>query len=190
MIMSTTTRLLAAPIALALAVGLGATVPAHSSSTTRQDPRNDVFLGSLGGGIDLAGVQLTTVNRKKRIRATFFLHSPAPEHSLERPGGMSVQFIKNKRTWRVVEVGTEDGVLRSEVCSHSRGPEVTEPYDCSSLPVTRIDAKTYRTVVKLDQVKKGAKVLKWTARSMDLSSGSPVSDSMSGKDGEPFGWRL
>lgn len=187
---SRTTRLLAAPIALALAVGLGTTVPAHSSSTTKQDPRNDVFLGSLGGGIDLAAVQLTTLNRKKRIRVTFRLHSPALEGSLEKPGGMSVQFIKNKRIWRVVEVVTEDGVLRSEVCSHSRGPEFIEPYDCSSLPVTRVDAKSYRAVVKLDHVKKGAQVLKWTARSIDLSSGSPVSDSMTAKNREPFRWRL
>ncbi len=188
--MSGTARLLAAPIALALAVGLGATVPAHSSSTTKQDPRNDVFLGSLGGGIDLAAVQLTTLNRKKRIRVTFRLHSPVLKGSLEKPGGMSVQFIKNKRVMRVVEVVTEDGVLRSEVCSYSRGLEFTEPYDCSSLPVTRVDAKTYRAVVKLDQVKKGVKVLKWTARSMDLSSGSPVSDSMTAKNREPFRWWL
>lgn len=187
---SRTARLLAAPISLALAVGLGATVPAHSSSTTKQDPRSDVFLGSLGGGIDLAAVQLTTLNRKKRIRVTFKLHSPALEGSLEKPGGMSVQFIKSTRIWRVVEVVTEDGVLRSEVCSQSRGPEFIEPRDCSSLPVTRVDARTYRAVVKLDLVKKGAKVLKWTARSMDLSSGSPVSDSMTAKNREPFRWRL
>ncbi|WP_114423488.1 hypothetical protein [Nocardioides houyundeii] len=187
---SRTTRLLAAPIALALAVGLGATVPAHASSTTKQDPRNDVFLGSLGGGIDLAAVQLATLNRTKRVRITFRLHSPVLKGSLEKPGGMSVQFIKNKRIWRVVEVVTEDGVLRSEVCSHSRGPEFTEPYDCSSLPVTRVDAKTYRAVVQLDQVKTGAKVMKWTAWSMDLNSGSPVSDSMTAKNRDPFRWRL
>lgn len=190
MITSMTTRLLAAPIALALAVGLGGTVPAHASSTTKQDPRKDVFLGTSGGGIDLAAVQLTTQNRKKRIRVILRLHSPAMKGSLEQPGGMSVQFIKNKRTWRVVEVGTEDGVLRSEVCSYSRGQEFTEPYDCSMLPVTRVDAVTYRAVVELDQVRKGAKVLEWTARSLDLSSGSPVSDYLTAKSREPFRWRL
>lgn len=184
------TRLLTAPIALALFVGLGATVPAHASSTTKQDPRNDVFLGSLGGGMDLAAVQLMTLNRKKRIRVTFRLHSPALEGSLEKPGGMSVQFVESKRIWRTVEVATEDGVLHGEVCSHSRGPSPTEPHDCSSLPVTQVDAKTYRVVVTLEQVKEGAEVLRWTARSMDLSSGSPVSDSLTAKNGAPFRWRL
>lgn len=187
---SRTARLLTAPIALALTVGLGATVPAHSSSTTKHDPRNDVFLGSVGGGIDLAAVQLTTLSRKKLIRVTVRLHSPVLEGSLEKPGGMSVRFIKNKRTSRVVKVVTEDGVLRGEVCSNSRGRKLVEPYDCSSLPVTRIDSKTYRAVVELDQVRKGAKVLKWSAWSMDLSSGSPVSDQLTARNREPFRWRL
>lgn len=184
------TRLLVAPIALALAGGLGATVPAHSSSTTKQDPRNDVFLASVGGGIDLAAVQLATLNRKKRIRVTFRLHSPALEGSLEQPGGMRVDFIKDKRVSRVVEVVTEDGVLRGQVCSNSRGRKLIAPYDCSSLPVTRVDSTTYRAVVKLDQVRKGAKVLKWRAWSMDLSSGSPVSDQLAARNREPFRWRL
>ena len=187
---SRTTRLLAAPIALALAVGLGATVPAHASSTTWTDPRNDVFLASVGGGIDLAAVQLTTLNRKKRIRVTVRLHSRALGGSLEQPGGMRVTFIKNKRTSRMVTVLTEDGVLRGEVCSNSRGRKLVEPYDCSSLPVTQVDATTYRALVKRKQVKEGATVLKWTAASMDLSNGSPVSDQLTASKGEPFRWRL
>src|SRR5690606_19348240 len=130
-----TARLLTAPIALALAVGLGATAPAHASSTTKKDPRNDVFLGSGGDGIDLAAVQLKTLNRKKRIRVTFRLHSPAPVGSLEKPGGIAAEFIKNKRIWRVVRVVTVNGVLRSEVCSYSRRAEVPEPYNCSMLRV-------------------------------------------------------
>ena len=187
---SRTTRLLTAPIALALAVGAGAAVPAHSSSTTEQDPRNDVFLGSVGGGIDLAAVQLATLNQKRRIRVTFRLHSRALEGSLEQPGGMRVGFIKDKRVSRVVEVFTQDGVLRGQVCSSARGRNPIDPYDCSSLPVARVDARTYRAVVRLDQVKKGAAVLRWSASSMDLSSGSPVSDQLTARNGEPFRWRL
>lgn len=187
---SRTTRLLTAPIALALAVGLGATVPTHASSTTKKDPRNDAFLGSVGGGIDLAAVQLKTLNRKKRIRVTFRLHSIALEGSLEKPGGMAVEFIKSKQIRRVVSAVTEDGVLRGEVCSYSRGGEVTEPSNCSRLPVTQVDAKTYRAVVELKQVRKGATVLQWTAASMDLSNGTPVIDSMTAKDRKPFRWRL
>lgn len=187
---SRTTRLLSAPIAFALAVGLGATVPAHASSTTKTDPENDVFLGSVGGGIDLAAVQLTTLNRKKRIRVTFRLHSRALAGSLEQPGGMRVEFIKDKRTRRVVKVATEDGVLRGEVCSNSRGPKSIEPYDCSSLPVTQVDATTYRALVKRKQVKEGTTVLSWTAASIDLSNGDPVSDQLTARNGEPFRWRL
>lgn len=187
---SRTTRLLTAPIAFALVVGLGATVPAHASSTTKTDPKNDVFLAGAGGGIDLAAVQLTTLSRKKRIRVTFRLHSPVLKGSLKKPGGMSVLFIKSKRIWRVVEIATEGGVLRGEVCSSSRGPKFIEPYDCSSLPVTQVDATTYRAVVKREQVKEGATVLKWTASSIDLSNGSPVSDQLTAKNREPFRWRL
>ena len=187
---SRTTRLLTAPIALALAAGMGATVPAHASSITKSDPRNDIFLGSAGGGIDLAGVQLETLNRKKRIRVTFRLHSPAPEGSLEQPGGLRVEFGQSTRISRVVKVVTQDGALRGEVCSDSRGQEFVEPYDCRRLPVTQVDATTYRTVVKLEHVKKGAEVLRWTAGSMDLSQGMPVMDSMAAKDRGPFRWRL
>ncbi len=156
---SRTIRLLTAPIALGLAVSLGATVPAHASSTTKKDPRNDVFLGSLGGGIDLAAVQLETLSGKKRIRVTFRLHSIALKGSLEKPGGMSATFIKTNRIQRVVDIVTEDGVLRGEVCSHSSGEGVTEPFDCSRVPVTRVDARTYSAVVRLTQVKGGATVL-------------------------------
>lgn len=187
---SRTTRLLTTPIAFALAVGLGANVPAHASSTTKTDPGNDVFLSSVGGGIDLAAVQLTTLNRKKRIRVTFRLHSRAREGSLKQPGGMWVDFIKDKRVSRAVKIVTEDGVLRGEVCSHSRGRKPIEPYDCSSLPVTQVDATTYRALVKRKQVKEGATVLKWTASSIDLSNGSPVSDQLTAKNREPFRWRL
>ena len=189
MITPTTTSLLRAPIALALSIGLGAAVPAHASSTTKQDPRNDVFLGSLGGGMDLAAVQLMTLNQKKRIRVTFRLHSPALEGSLEEPGGMTVEFVESKRVWRIVRVATEDGVLRGEVCSHPRRSSIG-PHDCSSLPVTQVDAKTYRVVVQLEQVKEGAEVLRWTAGSLDISSGSPVGDSLTAKNRAPFRWRL
>ena len=57
---------------------------------------------------------------------------------------MAAEFIKSKRIWRVVMVATEDGVLRSEACSYSRGEEYAKPYNCSKLPVTQVDAKTYR----------------------------------------------
>ena len=187
---SRTTRRLTAAIALALAVGLGAIVPAYASSTTKHDPRNDIFLGSLGGGIDLAAVRLTTLHRKKRVGVTFRLHSPALKGSLEKPGGLEASFVKSERIRRVVSVATKDGVLRSEVCSHSTGGGSIEPYNCSRLPVTRVDATTYRTVVRLEQVKEDAEVLRWTAASMDLSSGSPVMDSMAAKNGTPFRWRL
>jgi hypothetical protein len=59
------------------------------SITTRTDPRNDVFLGGVGGGIDLAAVQLATTTRKKRIRVTFRLHSRVLKGSLEQPGAGS-----------------------------------------------------------------------------------------------------
>ena len=124
----------------------------------------------MGGGIDLAAVQLTTLRRTERIRVTFGLHSRAMGGSLEQPGGMRVAFIRNKRIWRVVEVATDGGVLRGEICSGSRGPELIEPYDCSSLPVTQVDGTTYRALVKRKQVKKGATVLKWTAGRLRLYS--------------------
>jgi hypothetical protein len=144
----------------------------------------------VGGGIDLAAVQLTTLNRKKRIRVTFRLHYRSLESSLERPGGMRLEFIKDKRVSRAVEIVTADGVLRGEVCSNSRGRKLVEPYDCSSLPVTRVDATTYRALVRRKQVKEGAPVLTWTAASMDLSNGSPVSDQLTARYGKPFRWRL
>lgn len=184
------TRLLRAPIASVLALGLGSTVPAYASSTTKTDPSNDVFLGTVGAGIDLSAVRLATLNRKKRIQITFRLHTSALDESLEQPGGMWVEFIKNERTRRVVKVATVDGVLRGEVCSSSRAPKFTQSYDCSPLAVAQLDPTTYRALVKRKQVKEGATVLKWTASSIDLRSGDPVSDQLTARNGEPFRWRL
>ena len=182
--------LLTAPITLALAVALSTAASAQASSTTRQDPRNDVFLASVGGGIDLAAVQLKTLDRKTRIQVTFRLHSsPALERSLEKPGGLSVQFVKNARTLRVASIFTKDGDLRGEICSHTTG-DAGGQHSCRRLQVTRVDARTYRTSVRLTQVKKGATLLRWTASSMDISNGDPVSDQLTAKGGEPFRWRL
>lgn len=36
----------------------------------------------------------------------------------------------------------------------------------------------------------GATVLRWTATSMALSNGQPVSDQLTARNGEPFRWRL
>lgn len=187
MSMTRTARLLAAPIAVAVALGMGVTVPAHASSTTKQDPSNDVFLGSLGGGIDLAAVELETLDSTKRIGVTFSLHAPPLEAGLEKPGGMAVEFVRTRRSSRVVSVARVDGVLRGQVCSRAR---TGKSASCSRLPVTQVDDTTYRTVVRLAQVDKGATVLRWTASSLDLSSGSPVLDSMTAKHRRPFRWRL
>ena len=186
---SRTARRLTVSISLALAVAMGSAVPAHASSTTEEDPRNDVFLASVGGGIDLAAVQLKTLNRKKRIQVTFRLHARPGEASLERPGGMTAQFIKDRRTRRMVRVVTEDGDLRGEVCSDTTG-DSTGPHSCSRLPVTQVDATTYCAVVTRRQIKKGAKALQWTAWSIDLSNGDPVSDWLTASNREPFRWRL
>jgi hypothetical protein len=68
-----------------------------------------------------------------------------------------------------IEVATDGAVVRGEICSGS-GPELIEPYDCSSLAVTQVDGTTYRALVKRKQVKKGATVLKWTAGRLRLYS--------------------
>jgi hypothetical protein len=187
---SLTTRLLTAPVALALVLVMSALASAHASSTTQKDPRDDVFLASVGGGIDLAAVRLATLDPSKRIRVTFTLHAAvALEGSLEQPGGMSVEFIRSERILRVVTIDTKDGALRGRVCSSSTGTTPVKP-DCSRLPVTRVDATTYRTVVGRGQLRRGAEVLRWTASSMDLSQGQPVSDQLTAANRQPFRWRL
>lgn len=189
MAMSKTAGMLAAAITVATALALGAAVPSYASSTTARDPKGDVFLASAGGGIDLAAVRLKTLDRKTRIQITFALHARAQEGSLDRPGGMAAQFIKNQRTSRVVRVVTRDGNLSGEVCSDIKGDQAG-PRKCRSLPVTQVDEKTYRVTVKLKQIKKGAEVLRWTAWSIDLSNGDPVSDWVTAKNRRPHRWRL
>ncbi len=185
---SRTTRLLTAPI-IALVLALGATAPAYSSSTKKKDPKNDFVITSNDNGVDLASVELKTLNRKSRIRVTFRLHSPAPESSLDDPGGMAAEFIKNTKIWRVVRVNTVDGVLGSEVCSYSRREQVPEPYNCTPLAVTQVNATTYRVVVKVKQVKKAAKVLAWTAGTITYDGIEPLVDVMRANN-KPFRWRL
>jgi hypothetical protein len=184
------TGLLTAPLAIALALALGPALAAHAlSSTTKKDPRDDVFLASVGGGIDVAGVNFRTLDRKRRIQVTFTLHSRVPEGSLEGPGGLTAQFIKDRRTSQLVKIFMREGDLRGKVCTETKG-DLTRLHDCHTLPVTQVDAKTYRTVVKRDRIKKDASVLHWIAWSLDLSSGDPVSDVLTAMDGKPFRWQL
>lgn len=180
-----------ASLALALVVAVttiatsaGATQP--GTSMTRKDPRDDVFLASVGGGMDLAAVNLTTIDRD-RIRVTFRLHSPPElERSLKRPGGMNLYAVRDERTSERVRISTANGQLRSTVCTQSSRP-VVRIHDCQRLPVTQVDATTYRTVVKQDRVVDDAGTLRWLAQSMDLSNGTPVSDLLD-RDGAPFTW--
>ena len=103
---------------------------------------------------------------------------------------MQVEFIKDERTRRVVKMSTHDGVLRGEVCSSSRAPKFTESYGCGPVVVAQLDATTYRARVKRKQVKKGATTLQWTASTIDLTSGDPVSDRLTAGNGKPFRWGL
>ena len=190
---STSTARRAAPLALALVLGLGAAAPAHASSTTRPDPADDVFLASVGGGIDLAAVRLETRDRSDRptrIRVTFTLHSPVPRRSLKAPGGLRVQFLKGTQIRREVGITTHDGVLRGEVCQDPGDDDHGAPGPCRRVRVTRVDATTYRAVVRLDHIEPGARVLRWTASSLDISNGYPVSDRITAPDSRPFRWRL
>lgn len=182
-----TARLLTAAVALALGAGLAA--PAHATSTTRTDPEGDVFLAGVGGGLDLASVRLATANRDTHVRITVRLHSAAANRGLARPGGLAVQFSRSHRASRVVEVFRAGGGLRAEVCSQPRAAS-SEPVDCTPVRVSQPDARTFRAVVRLDLLDEGAEVLRWTASSLDLSTGDPVSDRLTAANGKPFRWRL
>lgn len=179
-----------APLALALVALLGVASPAPAAeagaSTTRKDPRDDVFLSSVGGGIDLAAVNLTTVDRD-RIRVTFRLHSPPDlERSLERPGGLTLHAVRDARTTELVRIFTVDGELRSTVCTQSsRG--LGRIHDCQRLPATQLDDAAYRTVVKRSRIVGDTGTLRWFAQSLDISNGDPVSDLLD-RDGAPFAW--
>lgn len=187
--MSRTISLLSASIGLAAALALGTLVPAHASSTTKTDPEDDVFLAELGGGIDLAAVSLATRNRKKRVRVTFRLHEPVPLlGSLAAPGGLSVQFVTDRRSSRVVTIFTDREVLRGSFCHVST--DDNRGRECRRLPVVKVDDTTYRTVVGLPRIEKDATVLRWTASSLDISNGDPVIDSLTAGNGKPFRWRL
>lgn len=189
MISSRTFRLLPASISLTGALVLGALVPAHASSTTKTDPAGDVFLAESGGGIDLAAVRLATGERKKRVRVTFRLHEPVVSSSLVRPGGLSVHFVTGRRTSRVVTISTVDGELRGAICSDS-ADDARGLRDCRRLPVTEVDGTAYRVAVGLARIKKGATVLRWSASSLDIRGGQPVSDWLRTEDRKPFRWRL
>jgi hypothetical protein len=180
----TTRALLTAPTALAVVLGLGLSMPAQASTTRKSDPSND--FASNSPATDLARIELKTVP-KQRIQITVGLHAPAT--NLARPSGIGVDFVKNKKTQRSVKISTVDGQLVADVCTYDLRQQVPEPTNCSPVPVTQLDATTYRAVVKLKQVKKGAKVLEWYASALDLNAGVAV-DPMGPGFTKPYRWKL
>lgn len=182
----TTRALLSVSTALAVLLGLGLTAPAQASTTSKSDPRNDY--GSTRPALDLARIELTTLS-KQRIQITVGLHAPVTAANLARPGGVGVDFVKNERTQRSVKISTVDGALVADVCSYDLRKQVPEPSNCSPVTVTQVDATTYRAVVKLKQIKKGAKVLQWYASALDLA-GSMTIDPMGHGYKKPYRWKL
>ncbi|NYE37546.1 hypothetical protein F4692_002679 [Nocardioides cavernae] len=109
--------------------------------------------------------------------------------SLVGPGGLSVHFVTGRRTSRVVTISTIDGRLRGSICSDTtddfRGPRA-----CRRAPVAQVGETSYRAAVGLARIEEDATVLRWTARSMDLSGGDPVSDHVTASNRKPLRWQL
>ncbi|WP_110180760.1 hypothetical protein [Nocardioides solisilvae] len=179
------------PLALGLALGLAtalAAAPAHASSTTKKDPVGDHVTGS--ANLDLAKVQLRT-RGKQKVRITFGLHHDVTTDDLARPGAMGVSFHTQKKRLRSVEISARDGAYEGRICTYDmREEELPPATNCSSVPVTAVDARTFRAEVRLKKVKKGAKVLRWSASAFSLASGSPAVDPLGRGFDKPFTWRL
>lgn len=176
--------------ALVLGLSLGLVAPAQASQTTKKDPKGDFVLGDARSGIDLAAVTLRTRKGKKRIQVTFRLHEAVPASTLVRPGGMEVEFRKNKRISRSLGVFSRKGKVRARVCSFNIRQEVPTLRNCSAVKVTRVNGRTYRAVVPRKKIKKGAKVLRWRAASLGMSSGVPTLDALGPGGDAYFRWRL
>lgn len=184
---STVARLVGLPLVLALLLGLGA-APAHAGRSVAKDPRGDL-VGGGSGGIDLARIVVRTTNKKRRINLTFRLHSRVPDSRLARPGGMAVEFITGKHRVRAVKITRRGGALRGELCTYNLRQELPQPKNCSRHKVRRPGKRVYRVVVPRKRVKKGAKVLRWYANSMDIAQGAPVLDPVGSPD-KPFRLKL
>ncbi len=79
-------------------------------------------------------------------------------------------------------------MIQSNVCTYdTRKEELPPPTKCNTLALTQVDAKTFRVELKRNQVKKGAKVLKWRASAFQ-AAGAALDPLGSAK--KPFAWKL
>ncbi len=184
-----TTRLLGATLTLAISAGTAVALvaaPTQASSTSKNDPVGD-YAGHTSSNLDLAKVAMRTKGKQK-IQITFGLHNDVTVDDLVFPGGVGVDFWIKKDVARSVHVFSRDGVVQSDVCTYdARKEQVPQPKNCRTLSFTQLDAKTFRVEVKRNQVKKGAKVLKWKASAFAFSAGAI---DYLGSANKPFTWKL
>lgn len=187
----TTSRALtraAAPLIVGMVVALGVAPAAHASSTTKKDPAGDHVSGQTAN-LDLAKVSMRTTAGKKKIKITIGLHNDVTAADLAFPSGMGVIFHRGKGIFRGAEITSRDGVLEADICTYdTRKEQVPTPKNCSSVRLTQVDGKTFRMLVKVKQVKKGATVLKWHASAFSVTS--MAVDPLGHGARKPYTWRL
>lgn len=175
-----------APLALGMVLALGA-APAHASSTTRKDPAGDHVGGNVAN-LDLAKVSMRTRAGKKKIEVTIGLHNDVTAADLAFPGAVGVIFNRSKDILRGAEITARDGVLEANICTYDQREQVPEPRGCSTLSFSQLDARTFRMVVPVKKIKKGATVLRWHASAF---TAAPMAvDPLGPGYRKPFTWRL
>ena len=175
-----------APLALGLAVALGAS-PAQASSTTKKDPAGDHVSGQTAN-LDLATVSMRSRAGKKKIEITLGLHNDVTAADLAFPSAAGVIFQRSKKIQRAVEITSRDGVLEANVCSYDTSQDIPEPTSCSPVSFSQVDGKTFTMTVAVKQLKKGATVLTWHASAFSIA---PMAiDPLGHGFKKPYTWRL
>lgn len=175
-----------APLALGMVLALGAT-PAQASSTTKKDPAGD-HVGGQGAVLDLAKVSMRTRAGKKKIEVTIGLHNDVTTADLVFPSAVGVVFNRTEHILRGAEITARDGVLRADICSYDARQEVPERTGCSRLSLAQVDGRTFRMVVPVRKIKKGATVLRWHASAFTVD---PMAvDPLGPGYRKPYTWQL
>ena len=175
-----------APLTVAMAMALAA-APADASTMSRTDPAGD-HVGGQPANLDIAKVSLRTKGKQK-IRVTFGLHNDVTADDLAFPSTLGVIFQRDVKVVRAVEITSRGGVLESKICTYdTRKEQFPPPTSCSAVPFTQADGRTFRVDVRRNQVKRGARVLKWYASA--FSAVTAAIDPLGPGARKPFAWRL
>lgn len=159
---------------------------AEAAPTSRTDPQGDVE-----SRLDMRAAKLAKQGNKVVI--TVRTWTPFSDADLARPGGIGVDFKVSSKALRSPAIRSTGSRVYGEICSY-KAPRYAKATKCSRVKVARVSSTSYRMVVPLAKIRKGARTLAWRASSLALTGvagcGNLCVDGVGNKGAKYYRWRL